>query len=110
MTHSFDLDGQMTCYPVGSVCLRCTSVDTLRSLQVPIPGGRNVALSQFTTFEYGQEYALLWRRNREPTLTVRADTVPGALPDAVVAQLEAPIAKLQAALPKGYRIELGGIA
>ena len=60
------------------------SVETLRSLQVPIPGGRTVALSQFATFEYGQEYPLVWRRDRVPTLTVRADTVPGGLPDTVV--------------------------
>ncbi len=60
------------------------SVETLRSLQVPIPGGRNVAMSQFATFEYGQEYPLVWRRDRVPTLTVRADTMPGALADTVV--------------------------
>ena len=86
------------------------SVETLRSLQVPIPGGRNVALSQFATFEYGQEYPLVWRRDRVPTLTVRADTMPGVLPDAVVHQLDEPIAKLSNALPKGYHIALGGIA
>jgi multidrug efflux pump len=87
-----------------------TSMDTLRSLQVPVPGGRTVALSQFATFEYGQEYPLVWRRNRVPTLTVRADTVPGGHSDAIVAELEAPIAKLSQSLPKGYRIELGGVA
>ena len=70
------------------------SLDTLRSLQVPIPGGRTVPLSQFATFEYGQEYPLVWRRDRVPTLTVRADVVPGVLPDDVVAALEAPIAEL----------------
>jgi multidrug efflux pump subunit AcrB len=86
------------------------SVDTLRSLQVPIPGGRTVALSQFATFESGQEYPLMWRRNRVPTLTVRADTVPGGLPDTVVAALEEPIAELNRSLADGYRIELGGIA
>jgi multidrug efflux pump subunit AcrB len=32
------------------------------------------------------------------------------LADTVVAELQAPIAKVQASLPKGYRIELGGVA
>jgi multidrug efflux pump subunit AcrB len=86
------------------------SLDTLRALQVPVPGGRHVALSQFASFEYEQEYPQLWRRNRVPTLTVRADTLPGVLPDTVVAELEEPIARLRASLPKAYRIELGGVA
>ena len=46
---------------------------TLRSLQVPLPNGRTVALGQFATFGYEQEYPLVWRRDRVPTLTVRAD-------------------------------------
>ena len=65
------------------------SLDTLRSLQVPLPGGRTVALGQFATFEYEQEYPLIWRRDRVPTLTVRADVVPGVLPEAVVARARA---------------------
>jgi multidrug efflux pump subunit AcrB len=87
-----------------------TSVEALRPLQVPTPTGRNVPLSQFATFEYGQEYPMIWRRNRVPALTVRADTAAGVLSNAVVAQLEAPVAALNATLPKGYSIEVGGIA
>jgi multidrug efflux pump subunit AcrB len=85
-------------------------IDTLRSLQVPLPSGRTVPLGQFATFDYEQEYPLVWRRNRVPTLTVRADVAPGVLPDTVVAELEPKIEAFAAKLPKGYRIELGGIA
>jgi len=85
-------------------------VATLRSLQVPIAGGRTVPLSQFATFEYGQEFPLVWRRNRVPTLTVRADVQHGILPDVVVANLEPRIEELNLSLPRPYRIELGGIA
>jgi multidrug efflux pump subunit AcrB len=85
-------------------------IDTLRSMQVPLPNGRTVPLGQFATFDYEQEYPLVWRRNRVPTLTVRADVAPGVLPDDVVAALEPKIEALGAKLPKGYRIELGGIA
>ncbi|MGH7341050.1 MAG: efflux RND transporter permease subunit, partial [Candidatus Rokuibacteriota bacterium] len=84
------------------------TVATLRSLQVPIPGGRTVPISQFASLEYGEEYPLVWRRDRVPTLTVRAATTPGALPDPVVEALEAPIAELAKTLPKGYGIDLGG--
>jgi multidrug efflux pump subunit AcrB len=83
---------------------------TLRSLQVPIPGGRTVPLTQFATFEYEQEFPLVWRRNREPTLTVRADVQPGVLPDDVVATLEPKVEALAKTLPPRYRIELGGVA
>jgi len=86
------------------------AISTLRSLQVPIPGGRTVPLSQFATFEYEQEFPLVWRRNREPTITVRADVQPGVLPDVVVAKLEPKIEALAKTLPPRYRIELGGIA
>jgi multidrug efflux pump subunit AcrB len=86
------------------------SLDTLRSLQVPIPGGRTVALGQFVTFDYGQEYPLVWRRDRVPTLTVLADVQPGTLPDEVVARVEPRIAELRATLPRGYEIQLAGIA
>jgi multidrug efflux pump subunit AcrB len=87
-----------------------TAVSTLQSLQVPIPGGRTVPLAQFASFDYEQEYPLIWRRNREPTLTVRADVRPGVLPDTVVASLAPSIKELDASLPSPYRIELGGIA
>jgi multidrug efflux pump subunit AcrB len=86
------------------------AVSTLRSLQVPIPGGRTVPLAQFASFEYAQEYPLIWRRNRVPTLTVRADVQHGVLPDTVVASVEPKIRELASTLPKPYRIELGGIA
>ena len=40
--------------------------------------------SQFATFDYEQEYPLVWRRDRVPTLTVQADVAPGTLPETVV--------------------------
>ncbi len=86
------------------------SLATLRTLQVPLPNGRTVALSQFATFEYEQEYPVIWRRDRVPTLTVRADVVPGVLPERVVASLAPAIAELSAELPRPYKIALGGIA
>src|SRR5262249_54007493 len=48
------------------------SLDSLRTIQVPVAGGRTVPLSQFATFEYEQSQPLIWRRDRVPTLTVQA--------------------------------------
>ncbi|MDX2167292.1 MAG: efflux RND transporter permease subunit [Deltaproteobacteria bacterium] len=86
------------------------SLETLRALQVPLRNGRMVPLSQFATFDYEQEYPLVWRRNRVPTLTVLADVEHGVLPESVVAPLAPQIAKLNAELPSPYRVDTGGIA
>jgi multidrug efflux pump subunit AcrB len=95
------------------VVLRATdeqraSLDSLRSLQIALPGGRTVPLSQFAMFEYGQEYPLVWRRDRTPTLTVQADVPPGVLPETVVAALSPQVEALSKSLPAAYRIDVGG--
>jgi multidrug efflux pump subunit AcrB len=84
------------------------SLDTLATLQVPVPGGRTVALGQFANFSFGQEQPFVWRRDRLPTLTVLADVANGDTPEAAVAALEPQIAEMNAALPVGYEIQVGG--
>jgi multidrug efflux pump len=64
------------------------SLDTLQSLQVPLPSGRTVPLSQIARFEYDQEYPLIWRRDRVPTLTVQADVIPDSTPEEAVSSLQ----------------------
>src|SRR5262249_5157463 len=85
------------------------SLATLRTLQVPLPSGRTVPLSQFARFEFDQDYPIIWRRDRVPTLTVQADLVPGTLPAAVVGALSPEIEKLNSGLPPSYRIAVGGV-
>ena len=84
------------------------SLATLRNVQVPLPGGRTVPLSQFATFEYEQAYPLIWRRDRVPTLTVQADIAPGTLPETVVAALAPAVDALRQTLPRAYGITVGG--
>lgn len=84
------------------------SLDNLRTIQVPLPNGRTVPLSQFASFEYQQEYPLVWRRDRVPTLIVQADVAPGSLPETVVTALAPGIAELSKSLPPPYRIITGG--
>ena len=80
----------------------------LENLTVLLPGGQPVPLSQLATVSPGTEEPILWRRNRELTLTVRADVRPGIQPPTVSAQLEAALAPLRASLPGGVRLEMGG--
>jgi multidrug efflux pump len=84
------------------------SLSTIRTLQVPLPNGKTVPLSQIASVEYGQEYPIIWRRDRRPTVTVRAEIVPGTQAATVVEALAPQMATLQASLPSGYRIELAG--
>ena len=84
------------------------SLGTLRTMQIPLPNGRTVPLSQFATFEYAQDYPVVWRRDRVPTLTVQADVIPGALPETVINALTPSIEALRKSLPASYRIAVGG--
>jgi multidrug efflux pump subunit AcrB len=85
------------------------SFQSLASLQVPTPSGRMVPLTQFATIVEEQEFPMVWRRNRVPTLTVRADVIPGVLPDTVVQALAPKIAEFDARLPSPYQVETGGL-
>ena len=84
------------------------SIDTLRTTAIPLPNGRTVPLSQLASFEYEQEYPLVWRRDRLPTLTVQADLRPGILPETVVSALAPEITAFSKSLPSAYHLDVGG--
>ena len=84
------------------------SLSTIRTLQVPLPNGQTVPLSQFASVDYGLEYPMIWRRDRQPTVTVQADVAPGTQAATVVQGLTPQIAALNATLPIGYHIALAG--
>ncbi len=79
------------------------SFEALSAIQVPTPSGRTVPLRQFATFSEEQEFPLVWRRDRVPTLTVRADVNAGVLPDEVVGALAPKVAEFAAKLPQHYQ-------
>lgn len=80
----------------------------LADMNVLLPGGGAVPLSQLAEVSYGFEEPILWRRNREMALTVRADTAPGVQAPTVTAALLPRLQPIRDALPPGYRIETGG--
>ncbi|MBK9116871.1 MAG: efflux RND transporter permease subunit [Betaproteobacteria bacterium] len=85
------------------------SFEALSAIQVPTPSGRMVPLRQFASFAEEQEFPLVWRRDRVPTLTVRADVMAGVLPDQVVGALAPKVAAFAAKLPADYQMETGGM-
>ncbi|MCB1916053.1 MAG: efflux RND transporter permease subunit [Rhodocyclaceae bacterium] len=80
----------------------------LADLSIPGPNGRIVPLAQVASVEPGFEEGVIWRRNRIPTVTVRANLYGGVQPAVVVAQLAPQIDEIRAGLPLGYRVETGG--
>jgi len=84
------------------------SLSTIRALQVPLPNGQTVPLSQIASVDYGQEYPVVWRRDRRPTVTVQADVAPGIQAATIVEALAPKIEALNATLPSGYHVAVGG--
>ena len=80
----------------------------LANLSVPTPSGKPVALSQIAAISYGFEEGIIWRRNRLPTVTVRANVYGRIQAPAVTAQIEPRLEAIRAALPPGYLLETGG--
>lgn len=80
----------------------------LANLNIPTASGRTVPLTQIATLRYGLEDGLIWKRNRVPTITVRADIYSKIQAPEVSAQLVPAMDKIRATLPLGYRLETGG--
>jgi multidrug efflux pump subunit AcrB len=80
----------------------------LRTLQIPLASGRTVPLMQLASVDYDQELPLIWRRDRLPTLTVRAEVSPGIQAATVAQALSPKVAELNEGLREGYRVTLGG--
>jgi multidrug efflux pump len=84
-----------------------TDLDNIKDVRLYTRDGKYVALSQVARIELGSESSILWRRNRVPTVTVRADVVGAEGPD-VTARVWPEVQKIVDQLPLGYRIEVGG--
>ncbi len=80
----------------------------LQDLMIPLPNGKSVALSQIARLEYGFEDNVIWRRNRIPTITVRANLYGHIQAPVASAQVEEKLASIRAKLPPGYHLETGG--
>ncbi|WP_406639150.1 efflux RND transporter permease subunit [Pectobacterium brasiliense] len=85
-------------------------VATIANLQIPIAEGRSVPLGQIATVAYGVEDPIIWRRQREPFITVQMDVAPGVRAPALSEKLAPDIERYRAALPEGYHITEGGVA
>jgi len=84
------------------------SLTRLPDLDVVAASGRHIPLAQVARLVPVLEEGLIWRRDRLPTITVRADIVGSMQPQAASAQIDQQLGDLRAKLPPGFRIEMGG--
>ena len=84
------------------------SLQRLPDLDIPLPGGRHVPLAQVAKLIPGLEEGIIWRRNRLPTMIVRADMADNTQPATTSERLNKQLDIVRAKLPYGFRIEMGG--
>jgi multidrug efflux pump len=75
---------------------------TIRGANGPVP------LSQIARLVPQLEEPILWRRNKQTLMTVRAMVADGVQGPDVTAQIDRTLVPVGASLPPGYRIEIGG--
>ncbi len=84
------------------------SIDTLFDLQLQASSGQSVPLSSVATFHYELEQPTVWRRDRLPTITVKAGISDTTQPATIVKALSDKIAAFEKTLPAGYHVEVAG--
>jgi multidrug efflux pump subunit AcrB len=84
------------------------SPETLQNLQIVTPRGVSIPLLAFATVRYELEQPLVWRRDRHPTITLKAAVRDQIQPTDLVTQLKPQIDKFAAGLPAGYKVATGG--
>ena len=77
------------------------------NLAMPTPNGP-VPLGSLGHLRNDLEYGVIWERDRQPTITVQSDVLGKAQGIDVTKSLDRALAPVRAALPLGYRIEIGG--
>lgn len=80
----------------------------LRKLNVYTAQGQSVPLRQIAKISMDDEDSIIWRMNRMPVVTVRADIPDDVRAPDVSMAIDKQLAAIRAKLPEGYRIEVGG--
>ncbi len=84
------------------------SIQTLQNTQLVNKTGQSVPLAAIATFQYEMEQPAIWRRNRLPTVTVKADILDDRQPASVIEKFAPAVKAFADQLPGGYRLAIGG--
>ena len=82
--------------------------ETLQNLQIVTPNGTSIPLLAFATVRYELEQPLVWRRDRLPTITIKASVRDEIQPTDLVKLLKPSIDAFAEKLPVGYKVATGG--
>ncbi|WP_085582020.1 MULTISPECIES: efflux RND transporter permease subunit [unclassified Pseudomonas] len=82
--------------------------ETLQNLQIVTPNGTSIPLLAFATVRYELEQPLVWRRDRLPTITIKAALRGDIQPTDLVKVLKPSVDAFAAKLPPGYKVATGG--
>ncbi|NOU25497.1 MAG: efflux RND transporter permease subunit [Methylotenera sp.] len=85
-----------------------TKLSRLPNLMINTQNGTSVPLSQIATITSEFEEGAIWRRNRVPSITVRAHLRGQMQAPVVSAQIEERLGEIKANLPLGVSLETGG--
>jgi multidrug efflux pump len=85
-----------------------SQLGALPLLNIHLDNGKVVPLSQLVQVQQGFEDGIIWRRNRVPTITVRADIADNVQAPDVTMQINPELDAIRAKLPIGYHIDIGG--
>ena len=84
------------------------NLDTLKDVTLYTRQSTVVPLSQVASVRHELEEPVLWRRNRDMAITVRADVNDGEQGVSVTQEIRPMLKDIEAKLPSGYRIDVGG--
>ncbi len=84
------------------------SVESLLDLQLSSSNGKSIPLSSVAKFDYELEQPTIWRRNRIPTITIKAGISDATQPATIVKEIAPKLEELKATLDPGYDIAVGG--
>lgn len=85
-----------------------TNLGNLKDINVYTANGRYVPLSQIAKPRFDMEEGGIWRRNRVPEITVRAEIPDQMQAPTVTAMIDPQLKAIRERLPDGYKIEIGG--
>ena len=83
-------------------------IDTIKDVNIFTRGGTVVPLAEVAKVKYELEEPVLWRRNRDMAITVRADVKDGEQAVSVTKEIAPQLKGIEAKLPAGYRVDMGG--
>jgi multidrug efflux pump subunit AcrB len=82
--------------------------ELLADLTISARNGQPIQLSQVAKIQYNYEEPILWRQNRDLTITVRSEVIAGVQAPDVTMEILPKLKSIIQALPPDYRIEVGG--